>query len=234
MVKAGLICSNLIVFIYRCFCFTGVVFNLMDGGFMRKFTYVLFSAVTLLGFTGCASAPAKVTPVAECVFPNSDKPAPLWVCDGPVEGVSVSAVGSASKTGAGHEFMKQMAATAARVQLAQNMKVQVQNMIKQYAETTGAGDKETVDRVNTSVTKQITDQTLTGTKIFRTAIGPDGTLYALVGLDEAAAQKLTESAIKTSMGNDHAVWQQFKAKQGQDELAADIAKQKVEFDKQKH
>jgi len=199
---------------------------------MRKFTYLLLSAVALMGFAGCASAPAKVA-VAECVFPGSDKAAPIWVCDGPVEGMSVGAVGSATKTAAGHDFMKQMAATAARVQLAQNMKVQVQNMIKQYAETTGAGDKETVDRVNTSVTKQITDQTLTGTKIFRSASGPDGTLYVLVGLDEAATQKLTEAAVKTSMNNDRAAWQQFKAKGGQDELAAEIAKQKVEFEKQK-
>jgi hypothetical protein len=123
--------------------------------------------------------------------------------------------------------MKQMAATEARVQLAQNMKVQVQNMIKQYAETTGAGSKETVDRVNTSVTKQITDQTLQGTKIFRSIVAPDGTMYVLVGLDEVAAQKLTENAVKTSMNNDQAAWQQFKAQKGHDELAAEIAKQKV-------
>jgi hypothetical protein len=148
--------------------------------------------------------------------------------------MAVGAVGSAAKSDAGIAFMKQMAATDARVQLAQNVKVQVQNMIKQYVETTGAASKETVDRVNTSVTKQITDQSLSGTKIFRSITGPDGTLYVLVGLDEAQTQKLTEAAVKTSMGNDQAAWQQFRAQKGQDELAADIAKQKVDFDKQKH
>lgn len=193
---------------------------------MSKITKVLF-AVVVLGVAACSSTPEKAAPVAECVFPNSDKAAPLWVCDAPVEGMSVGAVGSAQRSDAGIAFMKQMAATEARVQLAQNMKVQVQNMIKQYAETTGAGSKETVDRVNTSVTKQITDQTLQGTKIFRSIQAPDGTMYVLVGLDETAAQKLTETAVKTSMGNDQAAWQQFKAQKGQDELAADIAKQKV-------
>lgn len=193
---------------------------------MSKITKVLF-AVVALGVAACSSTPEKAVPVAECVFPNSDKAAPLWVCDAPVEGMSVGAVGSAPRSDAGIAFMKQMAATEARVQLAQNMKVQVQNMIKQYAETTGAGSKETVDRVNTSVTKQITDQTLQGTKIFRSIQAPDGTMYVLVGLDENAAQKLTETAVKTSMGNDQAAWQQFKAQKGQDELAADIAKQKV-------
>jgi hypothetical protein len=194
---------------------------------MSKITNVLLISVIALGVAACSSAPAKVEKVAECVFPGSDKEAPLWVCDAPVEGMTVGAVGSAAKSDAGIAFMKQMAATEARVQLAQNMKVQVQNMIKQYAETTGAASKETVDRVNTSVTKQITDQTLQGTKIFRSIVGPDGTMYVLVGLDEVAAQKLTETAVKTSMGNDQAAWQQFKAQKGQDELAAEIAKQKV-------
>jgi len=192
---------------------------------------LLISAVTLS--VAACSTPAKKETVTECVFPGSSNAAPLWVCDAPVEGMAVGAVGSAAKSEAGVSFMKQMAATDARVQLAQNIKVQVQNMIKQYAETTGAGTAETVDRVNTSVTKQITDQTLQGTKVFRSITSPDGTMFVLVGLDEAASQKLTEAAVKTSMNNDRAAWQQFKAQKGQDELAADIAKTKVEFDKQK-
>ena len=200
---------------------------------MSKLTNVLLSAAVVFGLAACNSAPAKIDKVAECTFPGSSVAAPLWVCDAPVEGMTVGAVGSAAKSEAGIAFMKQMAATDARVQLAQNVKVQVQNMIKQYAETTGAGSKETVDRVNTAVTKQITDQTLQGTKIFRSITGPDGTMYVLVGLDDVAAQKLTETAVKTSMNNDQAAWQQFKAQKGQDELAADIAKQKVEFDKSK-
>ena len=112
------------------------------------------------------------------------------------------------------------------------MKVQVQNMIKQFAETTGAGKSETVDRVNTSVTKQITDQTLIGTKIFRSIEAPDGTLYVLLGVDQATAEKITEKAVKdamnSSLGNDRAAWQQFRGQKTQDELAAEIAKQKVD------
>lgn len=188
---------------------------------------------TLLGFmlvlnlVACGSNP-PAQKVAECVFPGSKEAAPEWVCDAPVEGMSVGAVGTAAKSDAGIGFMKQLATTEARVQLAQQMKVQVQNMIKQYVETTGSGTKETVDKVSTSVTKQITNETLAGTKIFRSIQAPNGMMFVLVGLDEAAAQKLTETAVKTSMNNDQAAWQQFRAQKGQDELAADIAKQKVE------
>jgi len=164
---------------------------------------------------------------AECVFPDAtDTSAPGWVCDLPVEGIAVSAVGVAEKSAAGHSFMKNMAATDARVQLAQRMQVHVQNMVKQYAETTGAADTETVDKVNTSVTKQITDQSLIGTRIYKTRTSPNGALYVLLGMDEASVAAATQNALKTSMGNDAALWQQFKAQKGQDELAASIAEMK--------
>ena len=185
----------------------------------------LLLVLPALAVTAC-STPAPKT--AECVYPSTDKNAPLWVCDAPVEGMSIGAVGSSPKTDAGVGFQKQMAAADARVQLAQMMKIRVENMIKQYVETTGAASHETVDKVNTSVTKQITDQTLQGTRIFRSVDAPDGTMYVLVGLDEGAAQKVAENAIKTSMNNDQAAWQQFRAQKGQEELAAEIATQKVE------
>jgi len=177
----------------------------------------LLLAILLIGCSGKG--------VQECVFPDSqDDEAPGWVCDFPVEGIEVSAVGSAEHSGAGHDFMKQMAATSARVQLAQRMRVQVQNMIKQFAETTGAADSETVDKVNTSVTKQITDESLVGTKIVRTRKSPAGALYVLVGFDTNGLEAMTKAAIKTSMNNEKALWQKFQAQKGQDELAADIAK----------
>lgn len=190
-------------------------------------------SIVALGLSACGSNPPAPKKVADCVFPGTAEPAPGWICDEPVDGVEVSAVGTAEASQAGDAFMKQMAATDARVQLAQRMKVQVQNMIKQFAETTGAGKDETVDRMNTSVTKQITNETLVGTKIYKSRVGPNGKMYVLVGLDPASAQKIAEAAIKTSMNNEKALWQKFQAGKAQDELAAEIAKQKVEAAAQK-
>jgi hypothetical protein len=169
------------------------------------------------------------TPPAECVFPDSPKDAaPLWVCDAPVEGVAVSAVGSHDKSAAGPQFMKDQAAAAARVNLAQQMRVRVNNMIKQYAETTGAASSETVDKVNTSVSKLITSETISGSRVFRSTTSPSGAMYVLVGLDPTVTKEATEKVLKTSMNNERALWQQFKAKKGQDELAEEIAKMKAE------
>lgn len=182
-------------------------------------------AMTLF-LSACGSDDVKEA-AEDCVFPDAPAAAaPGWICDQPVEGVAVSAVGVAEKSAAGHSFMKNMAATDARVQLAQAMQVHVQNMVKQYAETTGAADSETVDKVNTSVTKQITDETLVGTKIFKTRTSPNGALYVLLGMDASVAATATENALKTSMNNDNALWQQFKAQKGQEELAASIANMK--------
>jgi len=192
---------------------------------MFKKTMILLLAAVA---ASCSSTPEKETSApqmaAECAFPDAPStPAPAWICDEPVDGIAVSAVGSAEHSKAGFDFMKQMAAASARVQLAQQMRVQVRNMIKQYAETTGAADSETVDKVNTSVTKLITKEELTGTKVYKTRTSPNGALYVLVGLDPQNAIEITKAALKTSMNNDQALWQQFKAQKGQDELAADIA-----------
>jgi hypothetical protein len=178
--------------------------------------------------SGCAGAP-KPSPLSidQCRFPGTQTEAPGWVCDEPVPGWTVTAPGSAELTNAGLSFQRQMAMTDGRVQLAQQMKVHVTNMIKQFAETTGGGDAESLDQVNTSVSKQITDQVLSGTRAIRSVTAPNGRLFVLVGLDDKAVEELTKVAIKTSMDNDRALWQKFQAKKAQDELAEEIAKQKV-------
>jgi len=180
-------------------------------------------AAVLTAMVGCSSN--EVTSVPDCVFADgSGKEAPEWVCGAPVDNYDLSAVGYADKTAAGANFMKQMASTAARVELAQTMRVEVQNMIKQYAETTGTGDSETVDQVNTSVTKQITKETLVGSRILRQMPTPSGGMVVLVGLNADTMQQVAEQALKTSMANDQALWQKFQADKSFDELAEEISK----------
>ena len=185
----------------------------------------LVAAATATLLVACSSTTTPVQePVAECVFADgSGKEAPLWVCGTPVEGYPLSAVGYADKSAAGPNFMKQMASTAARVELAQIMQVQVQNMIKQYTETTGVGDSETVDQVNSSVTKQITKESLVGSRIIRQLPTPSGGIVTLVGLNADSVGQVAEQALKTSMNNDRALWQKFQAEKSFDELAEEIA-----------
>ena len=208
---------------------------------MMKQTFVMLGVAAVLagcGATGpkntgtgvMATTPAPAAqPMkrskAECMFPDlPSEEAPLWVCDLPVEGVAVSAVGAYEKTAAGVGFQKDQALADGRVKLAQQVRVRVSNMIKQYAETTGAGSTETVDKVNSSVSKLITAETLTGSRAYRSTSSSNSTMYVLVGLDPSATQQAAERALKTSMKNDGALWQQFKSQKAQEELAAEIAK----------
>ncbi len=186
------------------------------------FSVMLGAAV----LAGCASKDkgVKLT-IEDCNFPYSKVEAPGWVCDQPVEGIEVSAVGSAKKTAAGLDFMKDQAATSARVQLAKTLKVHVASLVKQYAEVNGVSGSEGVDAANSSLNKVITDQNLSGSKLYRTVIGPDGTLYALVGLDAKAAKAYTEEMIRTSMKQEKAAWQGIQSGSGksEEELAKAIA-----------
>ncbi|WP_221795895.1 LPP20 family lipoprotein [Oceanobacter mangrovi] len=191
---------------------------------MRNLLVTMAAATTLAACSGNTQQQAAV----ECAFPGTTQAAPSWVCGEAPEGVELSAVGFADKSGAGMNFMKQMAAAQARTELASTMKVQVSNMIKQYAETTGAGDDESVDMVNTSVTKQITSETLIGSRILRQISTPTGGLVVLVGLDPAGVSDIAEQAVKTSMANDRALWQKFQAEKGFDELATEIANMKAQ------
>lgn len=189
---------------------------------MKFSAYLISLTAGAVLLSACGSKPD----FADCVFPDAPgTAAPGWVCDQPVEGFELTAVGSTAKSAAGHDYMKSMAATSARVQLAQTMQVEARNMIKQYIETSGEADKQTVDKVMTSVTKQITNQTLVGTRIIKTRMSPNGALYVLVGMDKASMLNASQNALKTSMQNDSALWQQFRADKNQQELAAEIIKQ---------
>lgn len=194
------------------------------GVFLMRNGLVLAGILAVGVLVGCAGPSSGDKSAAlPCVWPGTKEPAPGWTCDEKVDGVEVSAVGIYEKTAAGLQFQKDQATAAGRVVLAQQMRVHVTNMVKQYAEATGAGTSETVDKVNTSVSKLITNEVLDGSRVFRSAVSPGGALYVLVGFDPKLAARKTEDVLKTSMNNDRALWQQFKAKQAQDELAAAIA-----------
>ncbi|MDO8263062.1 MAG: LPP20 family lipoprotein [Gallionella sp.] len=171
---------------------------------MRKIFCVLLSVTMVLSVDALGGTPTttgKVIKAKKCLFPKSRKRAPLWVCNAPVDGLAVTAVGSAAKSGAGISFMEQMAAADARVRLARNLREalnlrgSVQKNLsgqQKIAGSANSANKDTADRDSALITR-ITDESLQGTKVMKSAYGPDGTLYVLVGLDAASAQNLHES-----------------------------------------
>ena len=192
---------------------------------MRVRTFSLAGVALALILSGCASTPPPQV-VADCTFPDSPEvAAPDWVCGMPVVGIEVSAVGSFRKIGAGNQFQKTQATAAARNQLASQMKVHVKRLVKNYAETTGVGDDETVDAVSSDVSKQITNETLHSTKVFKIRVNPKTkVMYVLVGMDPTSAASNAQAALKTSYKNNQAMWQRLVAQKAHNELDAEIEK----------
>ena len=192
--------------------------------------YSILLLFSLLVVSACAGKKnnltlEEVSEIDSCKFFNSDKKAPLWVCGLKVEGLAFSAVGISEKSKAGFVFMRQQAAADGRVQLAQEIEVEVRSMVKNFVEVTGKGDAQTVDSVATDVSKLITSETIRGSRVIRTITGPDGSLYALVGMDEQVARNNVEDAISSSYRDDNAAWQILRAQSTQKELAKEIANQ---------
>jgi len=182
------------------------------------------AAVSLFVFTGCGNNPQPKTPNFDQCKINGEA-APQWVCDG---GASMEggffAVGSAPKSPLGINFQRNEAIAQARDELARQMKVKVKNMIKSYMSSTGVGDNQTAERVATQVSKQLTSQVLQGSRLLKTWMGSDGTMYVLVGMNKSIKDNV-KNAVKTTFHNDQALWQEFKAKKAQEELDAAVDKE---------
>lgn len=187
----------------------------------------VLSLAVLVAFSmlvvGCESTP-KVKGATQSEFAN----APAWVLDPTMEG-GLSAVGSAKMSKAGLSFTKTNALANGRDELARQMSVKVKNLVKNFTQSTGIGDDETVDRVSVNVSKQVASQTLQGSKQKATWISPSNELFVLLVLDPSSVADAVKASVQTSMKNEKALWQQFQAKKGHEELDKEIEKEFGDF-----
>ncbi len=126
--------------------------------------------------------------------------------------------------------MAKIEATAnARYEIARTINVKVKNMIKNFTETTGVGDDQTVDKVFTNVSKQVAKVDLSGSVVKKTFYDREGNeLYVLVALNPEVVANVAETmkkAAMTSFKNDRALWQKFQAKKAHEELENEIEKE---------
>lgn len=96
-------------------------------------------------------------------------------------------------------------------------------MVKNFTQQTGVGDGQTVDKVVSSVSKQVTKQELVGVQRKDMWISPSGELWVLMSMSDQSVSAV-KNAVKSSFNNDDALHQQLQAKQAQDELDKEIEK----------
>jgi len=189
---------------------------------------ILISTVAVFSLSGCfgigsseANEPEKSVEITtQQQDPNACYEggvlAPDWLCNPTMEG-GLAAVGSAPKNPLGRGFQQTEAMADARDALARQLGTKVKNMFKKFVRTTGVGESQTIEKVATNVSKQIASQDIEGARQVGRWVGPDGTLYLRVVLDPASIEAVksdAKNAIKTSLKNNEALYQQFVAKKG--------------------
>lgn len=165
---------------------------------MKKYSILLILSL-LVGACGNKDLSQKID---ECYYPDSPKQeAPLWVCGAKLDGLAVSAVGSTEKSVAGVNFMKQQATANARANLAQQIKTTIQSNVQNYVSTQGEGQTQQVQSNASVVLNQITNQSLAGTRAYKEATSPNGTLYIIVGFDEKLYDDFIKNVVNKSLVN---------------------------------
>jgi len=176
-------------------------------------------ALTISGCGGSAPTPAEETLDERC-RDDAGALAPEWVCTSAIEGASYAAVGIGSSKNA--SMREAQAMSRARAKLAYQVNTKVKAKMEDFMRSTGGGDAETMDAVTTAVTKQTAKLDLRGSKKVKSFRSKDGKLYVLVAVSDDAVNKevkdTVKNTLKTSMGNDQALWQQFQSKQALDSL----------------
>ena len=187
---------------------------------MKKFLLIVL-VISAFAVAGCSSKQQAVTGAQ---FNKCYKDAPSWVIMGGAEG-GISAVGSAQIGNAGLQFASTEALANGRDEIARMLQLNESNMGKNFTQTTGIGDDQTVDKVSANVSRQLANQTLTGSKAKETWISSEcNELFILVVADAPSMEKDIKAQITSSYRNEQAIWQQIQAKNALKEMDEQIEK----------
>lgn len=195
---------------------------------MTNVKRVVFGSLVVAGmlFTGCGSNQPEIQKQPDMYVNPELKGAPNWVLMPQIEG-AIAELGTAPRNAANDiGFQREEAMANARDNLARQIETKVANMFKSFKATTGGGADATFDKSSESVSKQIANQSLSGTVVKSTWISSSGTLYILMAVSNDPVKQQMEKSIKTSYKNDQALYQKFLASKAQGELDAELSKMK--------
>ena len=187
---------------------------------IKSITIMALASLVALTITGCGATIAPEEILDERCRDDAGVLAPQWVCDSSIEGAAYAAVGIGTSKNA--SMRESQAMTRARAKLAFQVNTKVKAKTEDFMRATGNGDAETMDAVTTAVTKQTAKLDLSGSRKVKSFKSKDGKLYVLVAVSDEDVNKKVKDAMKnnmkTSMGNQQALWQQFQSKQALDSL----------------
>jgi hypothetical protein len=188
----------------------------------------LLKLSTTLAITAVLAACGSTQKSAEELNANI----PDWVLNPVIEDGIASSVCVPSS---GHMSTDKAQATAlSRTELAQQINTRVKALDKTYQERVDVDGQAAVGNTFTSVSKQLTNQSLVGARVIKTSYANfDGKnqLCVLTALGSSSTKELFDNIIKESERNlsidqEKVLYQEFKAQKAQEELEAELQKAK--------
>ncbi|WP_440874239.1 hypothetical protein [Thalassotalea sp. PLHSN55] len=192
---------------------------------MKTRQLILAVAVTSL-VAACSS-----TKETEIITPTKvTQSLPDWVLNPNVEN-SISATDCVKFSG-NISVDKKMATANARLALAQQIETRIEGLDKTYISRTDADNDIAVGNTFSSVSKQVTKQTLNGSRVLKSAvvnIAGKEHFCALTALTPEVTQKLFNSLIKESKRavnsqDEKFLYEEFKAYKAEQDLDKEIAR----------
>jgi hypothetical protein len=168
----------------------------LDGSRTKRTWRLVMLSVSCCSVFGCSGG----TPAPKTALQAEMADLPAWALGNCQESLKDKSMlcGSGSVQGMSNLGLARSAAEGrARTQLARSLQVRVKSMLKDYqAATQGGPANDTASEQHVEdVSKQITDLTLSGTRVDQTFVSDTGTFWALVVLDT--------QAFKTALNDEH-------------------------------
>lgn len=146
------------------------------------------------------------------------KDVPEWFLNPPEAEDAIYGVGMAKKQNP--SLARKASIARARDEIASQVQTKVQSMLKDFMQESGIGENAQALEFTQSVSKQVTDMSLQGSKVKEVYPAKDGTFYALVEYPLASLRQSTLSEAQ----KEEALYNEFKAQQGFDALEKEIQK----------
>lgn len=204
--------------------------------YIKKGEFIMKKVIFTIALAGILGACTSSQPAQQSINNNGAYTAqpqnmlgnlPTWALNPYVEGAK-SAVGMVKVGASGTGNARNKAMARARVELANQMEVKVQAMTKDYLNVVGQGDNEIVESAFSQVSKQVSRQTLTGSRQIDMFMTNNKELYVLVAIPNDIVKEAVKGAMNNSIDrlkSEEKLYQEFKADQAQKELDAIMEKE---------
>ncbi len=187
---------------------------------MKKITITLIVVMVALFAVSCASAPEPApAPVVKAEPAKSNLPD--FVLNPPLATDAIYGVGFAKQSTMALSI--KVAETNARADIASQIQTTIQEAITSYAQEAGVDDNTQLISFVETITRQITDQTLSGASPKSRVPMDDGGVWVLMVYGKEALVDSFEDVANEFERNEDAAFAEFKASQAIDKLDYQLA-----------